>query len=63
MFFKNARIFCSDFTFHNGSFEVTEDGLFGQILPEAVPADAVDLQITDIRAIGPDWRIIAKPRL
>ena len=44
MFFKNARIFCSDFTFHNGSFEVTEDGLFGQILPEAVPADAVDLQ-------------------
>ncbi len=32
-------------------------------LPIEVMADAVDLQITDIRAIGPDWRIIAKARL
>ena len=44
MFYKNARIFCSDFTFRMGAFEVTEDGKFGAILPETVPADAVDLQ-------------------
>lgn len=42
MFFKNARIYCSDFQFHNGAFEV-KDGRFGTILPEEVPADAVDL--------------------
>ena len=44
MFYKNARIFTSDFQFVNGAFEVTEDGKFGQILPSEVPADAVDLQ-------------------
>ena len=43
MFYKNARIFGSDFQFHTGAFEV-KDGLFGAVLPEAVPADAVDLQ-------------------
>ena len=43
MFYKNARIFCSDFTFRTGAFEVTEDGKFGAVLPENVPADAVDL--------------------
>ena len=43
MFYKNARIFGSDFQFHTGAFEV-KDGLFGTVLPEAVPADAVDLQ-------------------
>ena len=43
MYYKNARIFTSDFQFHTGAFEV-KDGLFGQILPEAVPADAIDLQ-------------------
>ena len=43
MFYKNARIFCSDFTFRNGAFEVT-DGKFGAVLPEEVPADAIDLQ-------------------
>ena len=42
MFYKNARIFCSDFQFHTGAFEV-KDGLFGQILPQNVPDDAVDL--------------------
>ena len=42
MFFKNARIFCSDFHFHIGAFEV-KDGVFGEILPENVPEDAVDL--------------------
>ena len=42
MFYKNARIFCSDFSFHEGAFEV-KDGKFGEILPEAVPADAIDL--------------------
>ncbi len=42
MFYKNARIFCSDFQFHTGAFEV-KDGLFGQVLPQNVPDDAVDL--------------------
>lgn len=44
MFFKNARIFTSDFTFQNGAFEVTEDGRFGAVLPENIPADAIDLE-------------------
>ena len=43
MFYKNARIFGSDFQFHMGAFEVV-DGRFGAVLPEAVPADAIDLQ-------------------
>ena len=42
MFYKNARIFCGDFSFHEGAFEVV-DGKFGQILPQEVPADAIDL--------------------
>ena len=42
MFYKNARIFGSDFQFHMGAFEV-RDGLFGEVLPENVPADAIDL--------------------
>ena len=43
MFYKNARIFTSDFQFRMGAFEV-KDGLFGEVLPEAVPEDAIDLQ-------------------
>jgi len=43
MFYKNARIYCGDFSFHEGAFEVV-DGVFGQILPEEVPEDAVDLE-------------------
>ena len=43
MFYKNARIFCSDFRFHLGAFEV-KDGRFGTILPEEVPEDAIDLK-------------------
>ena len=43
MFYKNARIFTSDFQFHHGAFEV-KGGIFGEILPENVPADAIDLQ-------------------
>ncbi len=43
MFYKNARIFTSDFKFVNGAFEV-KDGRFGEILPETVPEDAIDLQ-------------------
>ena len=42
MFYKNARIYGSDFQFHDGGFEVTEDGRFGQILGQ-IPDDAVDL--------------------
>ena len=43
MFYKNARIFTSDFRFVTGGFEV-RDGRFGAVLPETVPEDAVDLQ-------------------
>ena len=43
MFYKNARIFCGDFTFRQGAFEIV-DGKFGRILPEEVPEDAIDLQ-------------------
>ncbi len=43
MFYKNAKIFCSDNRFHQGAFEVV-DGKFGEILPEFVPEDAVDLE-------------------
>ncbi len=42
MFYKNARIYGSDFQFHNGAFEVV-DGKFGAVLPENVPEDAIDL--------------------
>lgn len=43
MFYQNARIYGADFQFHFGAFEV-KDGKFGAVLPETVPADAVDLQ-------------------
>lgn len=43
MFFKNARIFTSDFQFHHGAFEVIGDR-FGAILPESIPEDAIDLK-------------------
>ena len=43
MFYKNARIFCDDFQFRMGAFEI-KDGKFGAILPENVPEDAIDLQ-------------------
>ena len=42
MFYKNARIFCGDFLFRLGAFEVI-DGRFGAVLPETVPEDAIDL--------------------
>lgn len=43
MFYKNARIYCADHKFHMGAFEVV-DGKFGAVLPQEVPADAIDLQ-------------------
>lgn len=43
MFYRNARIYCPDFRFRIGAFEV-KDGRFGAVLPEEVPADAIDLQ-------------------
>ena len=42
MFYKKARIFTGDFKFHEGAFEV-KDGRFGEVLPQNVPEDAVDL--------------------
>lgn len=42
MFYKNARIYCSDFKFHHGSFEVIGNR-FGEILPDAALEDAIDL--------------------
>lgn len=43
MYYKNALIYCRDFAFHRGAFQVS-DGKFGQILPKTVPANAIDLQ-------------------
>jgi len=43
MYYKNAWVYCADFRFHKGAFQVT-DGKFGRILPDAVPEDAIDLQ-------------------
>ena len=43
MFYKNARVFGSDFQFHEGGFEVV-DGRFGAVLPESIPDDAIDLK-------------------
>ncbi len=42
MFYKNACIYCADGQFHRGAFEVLGDK-FGAVLPQTVPADAVDL--------------------
>lgn len=42
MFYKNARLFTSDFSFRVGAFEEI-DGKFTQVFPETVPEDAVDL--------------------
>lgn len=42
MFYRNAKIYGSDFRFHEGGFEV-KDGVFAQVFPEEIPADAVDL--------------------
>lgn len=44
MFYKNARIYASDCRFHHGAFEVTDDGRFGQVLPDRIPEDAYDLE-------------------
>ena len=44
MFYKNARIFGSDFQFHHGAFEV-KDGKFGAIISnERAPGYAIDLE-------------------
>ena len=42
MFFRNAKIFCSDYRFHEGAFEVT-NGYFSQVLAENIPEDSIDL--------------------
>lgn len=43
MYYKNALIYCRDFAFHKGAFQVS-GGKFGRILPESVPENAIDLQ-------------------
>lgn len=43
MFYKNATIFTLDRGFQPGSFEVTDAGLFGQILLNQVVEDGIDL--------------------
>lgn len=43
MFFKNANLYTQDFRFHLGGFQV-ENGRFAQVLPQEIPADAVDLE-------------------
>lgn len=43
MFFKNANLYTRDFRFHLGGFQV-ENGRFAQVLPQEIPADAVDLE-------------------
>lgn len=43
MFYRNARIYCPDFQFHTGAFEV-KNGMFTQLLPREIPADAIDLK-------------------
>lgn len=43
MFYKNARIFGTDFQFRRGAFEV-KDGHFGVVCPKYVPANAIDLE-------------------
>ncbi len=42
MIYKNARIYCSEFKFRHGCFEVNGDK-FGEIMPNAVFDDAIDL--------------------
>lgn len=42
MFYKNARILDENFQFRTGAFEV-KDGRFGEIFPENIPEDAIDL--------------------
>lgn len=44
MFYKNARIYGSDFQFHEGGFGVTADGRFEKVLSPDIPEDAVDLK-------------------
>ncbi len=43
MFYKNAKIYTKDFQFLLGAFAV-ENGRFTAVLPEEVPADAIDLK-------------------
>ena len=43
MYYKNALIYCRDFQFRKGAFQVV-DGKFGAILPDNAPEDAVDLE-------------------
>ena len=43
MFYKNARIFGTDFQFRRGAFEV-KDGRFGLVCPKYVPENAIDLE-------------------
>ena len=43
MYYRNARIFCPDFKFRTGNFEVKKDGTFGIVMGQ-VPEYAIDLE-------------------
>ena len=43
MYYRNARIFCPDFQFRMGNFEVKKDGTFGVVMGQ-VPEYAIDLE-------------------
>lgn len=43
MYYKNAKVYTKDFKFQLGAFSV-ENGKFAAVLPEEVPADAIDLK-------------------
>lgn len=43
MYYKNAKVYTKDFKFQLGAFAV-ENGKFTAVLPEEVPADAIDLK-------------------
>ena len=52
MHYCNARIFCEDFQFHLGAFEV-KDGRFGKVLPEEVPFLSWYTEVSLARVFGP----------
>ena len=58
MFYKNARIFGSDFQFHHGAFEV-KDGKFGTIIAnDRAPGYAIDLEGATVIPGPKTWHLM-----